>query len=153
MQDGFITGGVDGCVRVWNCARKRAIATLRDTHGVDASSGRARCGLLRKCVDCLPDKKGNRWVSSVGCFVGTDLFASGSCDGQLRFWHCSADGSLGGVHSAGTVELRGWINAIRFGQKHPFLVAALGKEHRMGRWFPNVGGTNGLAICRFDVDA
>ena len=89
----------------------------------------------------------------MGCLVSTDLVASGSCDGQLRFWKCTPDGSLGGLHSVDSVELRGWVNGVRFGRSRGVVVAALGSEHRLGRWFTTCGGTNGIAVCSFTVDA
>ncbi|VDK32544.1 unnamed protein product, partial [Anisakis simplex] len=55
------------CVCVWSVAKKKPVCIERKAHGVGE------------------DQQPN-WIVSVAARRYTDLIASGSCDGFVRFW-------------------------------------------------------------------
>ncbi len=67
----FVSGSQDGCVAVWNVRKKKPIASRPRAHGRDG------CGAVSGL---------DNWVSSVAAMRFTDVFASGSCDGNVRLW-------------------------------------------------------------------
>jgi ribosomal RNA-processing protein 9 len=44
--------------------------------------------------------------------------------------------------------LEGFINGIEFFDNNKSLVAAVGKEHRLGRWSVNKNVKNGISIIK-----
>lgn len=108
----FLSGGDDGSVCLWQLNKRKPTATAEHAHG-----------------------QGNgceAWVSSVGAFRNTDLVASGGGDGQILMWRCEEVPKLVNV---GSVDLGGgFVNGIAIGRKRGVIVAAIGDEHRLGRW-------------------
>mmetsp|Transcript_3958 Transcript_3958/g.6046 ORF Transcript_3958/g.6046 Transcript_3958/m.6046 type:complete len:315 (+) Transcript_3958:260-1204(+) len=108
----FVTGHDDGLLSLWLTEKKKPVTTIENAHGFG-------CG-----------------ISSCDTVKGSDLCATGSNDGFLRLWQLSMGESLSerGVESIGEVPVRGYINDIAIGPKGRFCVAAVGQEHRLGRW-------------------
>lgn len=119
----FATGHEDGQLCLWMTEKKRAVAT--QTHG---SLG----------------------VVSLEALASSDLLASGSSDGYLRFWKARMGPTLDerGLDAIGSVPMPGYINDITFGPKANICVLALGREHRLGRWNPLKNAKNRLAVIR-----
>jgi len=85
------------------------------------------------------------WVSALGVARHTDLLLSGANDGHLRFWRADAERNT--LEHVWAVPVPGFINAIEVAQKsRRFAVAAVGQEHRLGRWFVDKEASNGLAL-------
>lgn len=124
----FLTGHQDGNLSLWLTEKKKATVTVGNAHGVDAGIGRP--------------------VVSVASLRSSDLAASGSCDGSLRFWSVQTGARLQErlLEPAFEVPLEGYVNAVAFGAKAKFCVAAVGQEHRNGRWARIPGAKNRLAI-------
>jgi ribosomal RNA-processing protein 9 len=53
---------------------------------------------------------GARWITSLAALRGTDLFASGSWDGQIRLW--ALDPSLRSFSLVKTIPVDGFVNGI-----------------------------------------
>jgi ribosomal RNA-processing protein 9 len=53
---------------------------------------------------------GARWITSLAALRGTDLFASGSWDGQIRIW--ALDPSLRSFSLVKTIPVDGFVNGI-----------------------------------------
>lgn len=135
-DDWFITGHQDGTLALWMTEKKKAVTTVETAHGTDEITGLGRN------------------VTSVGCLPGSDLAASGSTDGHLRFWKVRTGRTLDerGLDELFAVPLPGYINAISFGPKAKFCVAAVGQEHRLGRWNRIAGAKNRLAVVKLYND-
>jgi ribosomal RNA-processing protein 9 len=70
-----ITGGDSGILALWHIGRKRPLYTKPVAHGIDEESGCDR----------------PRWITAVAALPYTDLFASGSWDGNVKLWQLSDD--------------------------------------------------------------
>lgn len=123
-DDWFITGHEDGHLCLWNTDKKRAVTTINNAHGA-----------------------GNPIVT-VTALKESDLAATGSKDGYIRLWRVKTGKTLDerGIELLVAIPVRGYINAIRFGPKARFLAAAVGQEHRCGRWDRVKGVKNRVAI-------
>ncbi|CAG7835564.1 unnamed protein product [Allacma fusca] len=125
-EENFVSASEDGSVSVWNVNRKKPLAVVETAHGICAESGQAR------------------WISSLASFTNTDLVASGSSDGFIRFWKCGE--RFKSLTEVFNVPCRGWVNSIEFSASGKFLVAGVGKEHRLGRWFQDKNAKNSVMI-------
>jgi len=127
-EESFFAGGMDGAVTLWSVHKKRPVHTVANAHGGTAT---------------LP-----RWVSAVAALPFSDLAASGSCDGFVRFWNADAAERI--LEPAFEAPLPGFINDLCFSSNGKFAVAAVGQEHRLGRWSRIPDAKNGLAIISFN---
>merc|ERR1719230_2443018 len=89
---------------------------------------------------------GSSWVSALGAVRQCNAAFSGATDGSLQAWQLTrakeTDKELRFVPAAEPVKVPGSINGITVGKS--VVVCAVGKEHRLGRWFVNRGAKNGL---------
>lgn len=142
-EENFVSAGDDGTISTWNVNRKKPLHVTTNAHGT-----------YKSFPGCEIDTP--RWVSALTAWTNTDLVASGSCDGVVRFWRAGErfKSLVGGV----TVDVEGWVNAMEFSsgtettaagmeKKGKFLVVGTGKENRLGRWFPDCkAGKNSVVI-------
>jgi ribosomal RNA-processing protein 9 len=47
---------------------------------------------------------------------------------------------------------KGFVNGLAFAQSGRFLAAAVGQEHRLGRWWSHKAVKNGLALVKLPLD-
>lgn len=125
----FVSGAQDGTLTLWSAMRKKPLASVRVAHG----RGGANIGGGSPC-----------WVSSLASVACSDLFASGSCDGHVRWWR--ADEEARCIEAVGSTPLVGFVNGIALAPSGSFAAVAVGQEHRLGRWFRVKEARNGLAI-------
>lgn len=115
----FVSGSQDGSLMVWSSASKKPLAT----------------GSLGE----------GKWVASLAAIRQGNVFFSGSVDGTLRAWRCSRAGKgLELSEAAEPVIAPGCINGIAVGKR--LLACAIGKEHRLGRWFYDKQERNGIML-------
>ncbi|KAJ0395973.1 hypothetical protein P43SY_008989 [Pythium insidiosum] len=119
-EEYYVTGGDDGALTLWFNGRKKPVHVVRDAHGA------------------------GRWISSVAVMPRTDLVASGSSDGVIRLWRADLTGRA--LVPVAEIPQAGVVNGLCFDPKGRFLVAAVGQEHRLGRWERLKGVKNGLAL-------
>ncbi len=123
----FISGGDDGVLSLWHTNKKKPVASVAGAHGTGSGS--------------------DMWISCVKAFPFSDLAVSGAGDGKLRFWKCEASPEL---TACGEVDVGpGFVNGISVGSRAKVLVAAVGSEHRLGRWTRIRGTKNGIRIIKF----
>lgn len=87
------------------------------------------------------------WISAVAACRFTDLLASGSADGVLRFWKAKNQR----LEASGSVPLPGIVNALALGATGRVCVVGVGQEHRLGRWEHHPEGRNGVRLVRLPV--
>ena len=50
------------------------------------------------------------------------------------------------------IEQNGFVNSLSFAPSGRFIVAGIGQEHRMGRWWRLKGVHNGIYIQNLNLD-
>lgn len=69
---------------------------------------------------------------------------AGSCDGSIKLW------KLGDHYRTITlifdVQINGFVNSLAFTNDGNRLIAAIGQEHRLGRWWRCKEATNCILI-------
>jgi len=85
----------------------------------------------------------------------SDLAATGSNDGYLRLWKVETGRTVSerGLSSLCEIPLKGYVNSISFGPKGKFCVAAVGQEHRLGRWDRIPKAKNRVAVVKLYDDS
>ena len=117
----------------------------------------ARLTTLGAVVGATPEKMSGgfcNWVCALAHLPNSDLLASGSGDGFLRFWKMCEDGKARGGGPPGfsslvevaSLRVPGIINGLAFSYDGSVLVAAVGQEHRLGRWWRYGKAKNGLLV-------
>lgn len=124
-EDSFVSGGQDGSLFLWRDIQKKPIATVATAHGLENSLS-------------------PRWICSLASVKMSDLAVSGSHDGFLRFWNANA--FTRDLRETLAYPMEGFINAISASPR--LVVAGVGNEHRLGRWWKLKGDLNRVAVLR-----
>lgn len=125
----FAAGASDGCISLWSTQKKKALHSVEQAHGE------------------------GHWISSLESIPQSDLLFSGSHDGQLRLWDCSLQSNgRGTMSAAGAIPVTGFVNGISVSANGRVLVAGVGQEHRLGRWFRVKEAKNGLFVLPLPFD-
>src|ERR1700736_5983760 len=84
----FLTGGDNGDIILWALNKKKPSFTKRLAHGVDdtLSAGKNSAEVDLAVVEIPPQP---RWITCLASLPFTDLFLSGSWDGNLGIWKIS----------------------------------------------------------------
>ena len=64
--------------------------------------------------------------------TGVARFVTGSCDGFVRFWNVTPEHR---IESAGEVPVDGIVTDLAINDTGDILVASVGREPRLGRWY------------------
>lgn len=129
-EEHFISGADDNSLAVYGVLKKKPLVTVRNAHQ-GGEDGAAKDG-------------GENWICSVAALTNTDLAASGSSDGCVRLWCCRGD--FKALQPVAKIPITGFVNDLRFSTSGEFLVAAVGQEHRLGRWWRNKEARNSIVI-------
>ena len=144
----FVTGSDNGNLCLWNLHKKKPVFTVPLAHGLeeqitadDYSAEIEHAPALK-----LPEPQ-PRWITALRALPLSDLIITGSWDGQIRIWKIGEGkrtleslGSLRQSDQEASSLVRGVVNDIDVygvgerGKDGIFVVAAIGKEHRLGRW-------------------
>lgn len=130
-EDWFVTGGEDGSLSLWFAMKKKPTVVIPAAHGY-SSAGTPR------------------WISAISCMKQSDLVVSGSNDGLVRLWR--ADVEARSMEQVASVPLEGFINGLAVSSTGKFLVAAVGQEHRLGRWEHLKKARNEICIVQLPSD-
>ncbi|KAL9129912.1 MAG: hypothetical protein Q9217_001760 [Psora testacea] len=161
----FVTGSDNGSLCLWSLHKKKPVFTYPLAHGLETP---LRAEEVSAEMHLGPDfkvpKPQPRWITALAEVPFSDLFVSGSLDGVIRAWRIGEGkktieavgvvGKVGGGRQNGETEEvrgRGIINDIRMfqrgdkGRETLCVVAAVGTEHRLGRW-KKVEGRSGAVV-------
>lgn len=127
-EEVFVSCGDDGSLCVWNVGKKKPIAERKLAHG-KSTTGVAN------------------WISSIATLVNTDLIASGSCDGFIRVW--KLEKHFREIKLRFEVPVVGFVNSLTFTSDGNSLIAGIGQEHRLGRWWRLKEGKNAILVIPF----
>ncbi|KAN0032715.1 hypothetical protein ACTFIV_006635 [Dictyostelium citrinum] len=121
-EDKFLTGSQEGSIALWNVNKKNATFIKNNAHpGTDSFS----------------------WISSVSAIPNSDMVASGSCDGSIRLWSIMGGDKLKEINQIPAI---GFVNDLKFAHDCSFLLAAISKEHKFGRWKKIGSAKNSLLL-------
>ena len=151
----FVTGSQDGGIAIFSSEKKKPLRTFPAAHAhrlnglqlnqTDPQHEDDVYGSASFDFSTVPP-----WISSIAAVRNSDLIASGSCDGYVRLWsYKPANHKLSPVYS---VPVPGFINGLSFAQRGNIAVAAIGQEHRLGRWWRTTSIRNGLATIRLPLN-
>ncbi|CAI0641433.1 putative WD repeat-containing protein [Colletotrichum fructicola] len=164
----FVTGSDNGSLALWGVTKKKPIFILPMAHGLEEPLRPDEISADHNPDSSLVPPPQPRWITALKTIPYSDVILSGSWDGCIRVWRLSEDKrkiEAAGVltseaerasksapngKSADVCGLKGVINDIAIfergdrGQDGVCVVAAVGKEHRLGRWQMKKGkGKNG----------
>ena len=119
----YLSGSESGTVSLWSVNKKKPIHNVRNAHG-------------------------GKWITATASLAHSDLVATGSSDGALRLWRVDVDDQY--LEEGAHLAVPGYINGLAFGSSGSVVVAAVGREHRLGRWerMKAAQAKNGLQIVR-----
>jgi ribosomal RNA-processing protein 9 len=170
-EEMFVTGGDNGGLSLWTMHKKKPVFTLSLAHGMDPLLKPEEASAETHPDQSIIPAPQPRWITALATIPYSDVILSGSWDGQIRAWKISDDKKkieAVGIVTASSPETNGHINGdIRSSETHTTvkgvindisvfergergkdgvcIVAAIGKEHRMGRW-KRAPGRNGAVV-------
>ncbi|KAK7427080.1 pre-rRNA processing protein [Neonectria magnoliae] len=164
-DDLFVTGSDNGAIALWSLTKKKPMYIESAAHGLDPP-----LTLEEASAEQDPSPKAippptPRWITALKTIPYSDVIISGSWDGHIRVWRLSEDRRK--IEPVGVLStpdeapqhstddgsrgpIKGIINDLALfergdrGKDGLCVVAAVGLQHRLGRWQPRVkGGRNG----------
>jgi len=120
-EEYFVSGADDGSISLWNIHKKKPLCTVRHAHRMEKLAQASDW----ECTEA--------WVTSVAALRNSDVVASGSCDSCIRIWKCEKGFHV--LQPLFTIPVHGFVNGLHFSHSGDFLVAGVGQEHRLGRWW------------------
>ncbi|KAM3877689.1 U3 small nucleolar RNA-interacting protein 2 [Diretmus argenteus] len=127
-EEFMITGADDGSVSLWNVNKKKPLSTVKQAHGCHGDVGVEQ----------------PHWVASVAALQNSDTVASGSHNSKVQLWQCGQ--GFRRLEPLFSVPVTGFVNSLKFSSSGQFLVAGVGQEHRLGRWWRLKEAKNGLYV-------
>lgn len=127
-EEVLLTCGDDGSLCVWSLSKKKPVAEHKLAHGLSSSG--------------VPN-----WISSIATLANSDLIASGSCDGFIRVW--SLGKSYREIKLKFEIPAMGFVNSLVFTNNGASLIAGIGQEHRLGRWWRLKEAKNVIQVIPF----
>lgn len=128
-EEHFVSGSDNGSLCLWSLMKKKPLCTVPEAHG--------------------SENKVPRWITSLATLLNSDVFASGSYDNTIKLWKVS-DGYRN-IVLLFSIEVNGVVNSMQFTGDGCLLYAAVGQEHKAGRWFKLGGAKNGLLVVKFSI--
>ncbi|KAF8839721.1 Rnu3ip2 protein [Paxillus ammoniavirescens] len=99
-ETNFVSGGDTGSICLWNIQKKKPIFTQALCHGLHEVESSTE-GIVKTA----------RWITSIACLRYSNVFASGSWDGDIRIW--KLDSKLKSFSLMGTVPTPGVVNSLQ----------------------------------------
>lgn len=129
-HDTVVTGSQANTLSLWNTKKRKPIDVVHNAHSSQTYShlGTERYG---PTVQTLYQPVEN-WVSAVHSVYSTDLVASGSSDGFLRFWQTNIKQQT--LKQLFAIPIAGYINGIQLALGGKFVLVSVGKNNRLGSW-------------------
>ena len=145
-------------ISLWSIAKKKPVFTYPLAHGLDPL-----------VVSSEPAHPNPRWITSLYALPYSDLFASGSWNGYIKLWKLSED--IKSFSLIGEIAAVGVINTLQLIQlpkkktstqqgkskksvsdsvRGVLVIAALGQEHKFGRWKKITDAKNVALVASFD---
>jgi len=131
-EEHMVSGADNGSLSLWSVSKKKPLCTVPKAHSKPVGS----------LEETIPDES---WITSIATLCSTDLLASaGSCDSCIKLWQCG-DG-FRSLKQLFAIPVVGFVNAMTFSNDGNTLIAGVGQEHRLGRWWRLKNAKNSLCI-------
>ncbi|NWV77962.1 U3IP2 protein, partial [Dasyornis broadbenti] len=127
-EEHMVSGADDGSLALWGLTKKKPLALARQVHGVQDALGLEQ----------------PYWISAVAALRNSDLLATGSHSGSVKLWKCGE--GFRKLEHLWDIPLVGFVNSLKFSATGDFLVAGIGQEHRLGRWWRIKEAKNSICI-------
>ncbi|KAK7683593.1 hypothetical protein QCA50_013431 [Cerrena zonata] len=103
-ENTFVSGGDSGSICLWTTQRKKPVFTQALAHGFDES---------QTTTDDpeIPIVRKPRYITALASLRYSDLFVSGSWDGEIRFW--KLDSKLRSFSLIGSIPALGVVNTLQ----------------------------------------
>lgn len=128
-DENFVSGGDDGSLCLWSALKKKPLHIQTLVHG-SQENGEAN------------------WITAIATLLNTDLLASGSCDGFIRVWRTLNNSKT--IKELFAIPMYGFVNSLAFTNDGRYLIAAVGQEHRLGRWWRIKEAKNSIVIIELN---
>ncbi|XP_078370108.1 U3 small nucleolar RNA-interacting protein 2-like isoform X2 [Oculina patagonica] len=130
-EEHMISGADNGSLSLWSVTKKKPLCTIPNAH----------CKPDNSSDESIPDES---WITSIATLRSTDLLATGSCDSCIKLWACG-DG-FRSLKQLFAIPMVGFVNALAFSNDGNFLIAGVGQEHRLGRWWRLKKAKNSVCV-------
>lgn len=130
-EDNFFSSSDDGSLCTWSAIKKKPLCTIEMAHG-RGENGEPN------------------WITALATLVTTDLAASGSSDGFIRLWKLGDNYRT--ISQILQIPVPGFINSLMFTSDGSKLIAGVGQEHRLGRWWKHKNAKNCVMIIPLKKD-
>ncbi|XP_061473904.1 U3 small nucleolar RNA-interacting protein 2 [Rhineura floridana] len=127
-EEHMVSGADDGSVALWGLSKKKPLTTVKKAHSLYGTLGMEQ----------------PYWISSVAALLNSDLVATGSHSASVKLWKCGE--GFRKLESLFEIPLVGFVNSLKFSNSGNFLVAGIGQEHRLGRWWRIKEAKNSICI-------
>ncbi|CDR44051.1 CYFA0S13e02388g1_1 [Cyberlindnera fabianii] len=137
----FVTGSDNGSISLWSLAKKKPLFIQHTAHGLlpqftpEQASAEADPAVRAQQVPAQQPY----WITAVHAIPYSNVFLSGSWNGEIKLW--KLDENLRGFTLLGSLpNAKGIVTRIEtaesgaHGKESIRVIAALSKEHRLGRW-------------------
>ncbi|KAG8200444.1 hypothetical protein JTE90_000526 [Oedothorax gibbosus] len=122
----FVSGGDDGTLLFWGTQKKKPMSKVLQAHGSD------------------PESEEPNWIITLCSLQNTDLLASGSKDGFIRLWRRDDDSHT--LVPISRIPVSGFVNTMQFTPSGSYLIAGVGQEHKLGRWWKIKESKNSIVL-------
>ena len=169
-----ITGGDDHAIRSWNLSREShnlfssgghsapvdSVFMLDANHYLSSGQDGSIClwgSTSRKALSHEENAHDGNWVTAVGGVRNSDLACSGSLTGEIKLWRVGRPGESEAVSKKTkmvleeldvSIPVTGVVNEIIVNKSGKLVVAAVGKDHKHGRWITASNAHNGLMFTK-----
>ncbi|XP_077182005.1 U3 small nucleolar RNA-interacting protein 2 [Paroedura picta] len=127
-EEHMVSGADDGSVALWGLSKKKPSTTVKQAHGFQGASGLEQ----------------PYWITSVAALLNSDIVATGSHNASVKLWKCGE--GFRKLEPLFDIPLVGFVNSLKFSNTGNFLVAGIGQEHRLGRWWRIKEAKNSICI-------
>ncbi|KAG9284202.1 hypothetical protein G9A89_002863 [Geosiphon pyriformis] len=138
----FLSGGDNGVISLWHLSKKKPIFVQNIAHGTQITKSESE-GTLSSPY----------WIISLAALPYTDIFASGSWDGNIRLWKLINE--VRSFELLTEIPVIGFVNSLQFVNTKKdgkiYLIAGVGQEHKFGRWQRIKAAKNGFRLIELTI--
>jgi len=127
-EEHWVSAGEDGHLAVWGAIKKKPLSIVPDCHGRD------------------PINNEPYWICSLATLYNSDMVATGSRDGHIRIW--SVGEGYRSINLVNKIEIAGFVNSLSISLEGKLIIAGIGQEHRLGRWWTIKNAKNRIHLFK-----